>query len=85
MQRNRPSWRTSKGCLGRAMTDVACPICKGCGWVCENHPDMPWTKEGCECGAGMPCPTCNPSDGEDDPPRLPSGFKPVFDKDGWRH
>ena len=20
-----------------------CPICRGIGWVCENHPDKPYT------------------------------------------
>ena len=35
-----------------------CRICKGEGWVCENHPDQ--TAHEClRCdGAGMPC-TCN--------------------------
>jgi hypothetical protein len=41
------------------MTDKACLICLGLGWVCENHPDKAWDKNsGCECGAGMPC-QCN--------------------------
>lgn len=44
-----------------------CPNCADAGWVCENHPDKPWTKEGCECGAGMPCPACNQSGSRDDP------------------
>ena len=57
------------------------PICNRCddtGWVCENHPDKPWDKtlpHGCECGAGAPCPTCNPSD-KDHPPRMPPDFVP---------
>ena len=25
------------------MTNPKCPICFGIGWVCENHPDKPWT------------------------------------------
>lgn len=40
----------------------ACRNCKGRGWVCENHLDRPWdytTGEGCDCGAGSPCPVCN--------------------------
>lgn len=37
-----------------------CPICKGEGWVCENHPYRAWTPEGCQCGPGMPC-ECNPN------------------------
>jgi hypothetical protein len=36
-----------------------CPLCKGLGWVCENHQNLAWSKDiGCQCGAGMPC-TCN--------------------------
>ena len=64
-----------------------CQRCNSTGWVCENHPDRPWDKDapnGCECGAGDPCPDCNPNDAEH-PPRLPTGFKTDFDKDGWRH
>jgi hypothetical protein len=30
-----------------------CPICLGVGWVCENHPDLPWSDElRCQCGSG---------------------------------
>lgn len=39
-----------------------CPICQDVEWVCENHPDRPWSKDkpnGCVCGAGDPCPNCN--------------------------
>jgi hypothetical protein len=34
-----------------------CPYCFGLGWVCENHPHLPWkdSLQGCQCGAGMPC------------------------------
>jgi hypothetical protein len=49
-----------------------CARCQDVAWVCENHPDRPWSKtkpNGCECGAGKPCPDCNRSDGEDDAPR----------------
>jgi hypothetical protein len=43
-----------------------CPICRGIGWVCENHPDKPWAEDiGCRCGAGMPC-KCNGGDEEAD-------------------
>lgn len=35
-----------------------CPICKGTGWVCEEHPDKPWEHDGCG-GAGGRC-VCNP-------------------------
>ncbi|HEY1709598.1 MAG TPA: hypothetical protein VGG10_15125 [Rhizomicrobium sp.] len=37
-----------------------CTRCASTEWVCENHPEKPWTKEGCTCGAGAPCPDCNP-------------------------
>jgi hypothetical protein len=45
------------------MINPNCPICGGLGWVCENHPHLPWTKapRGCQCGAGMRC-ACNSSD-----------------------
>ena len=44
-----------------------CPICRGIGWVCENHPEKPWDPElGCVCGAGAPC-KCNETDGVDEP------------------
>jgi hypothetical protein len=37
----------------------------GIGWVCENHPNLPWHDElGCQCGAGMPC-SCNRRDPPD--------------------
>lgn len=39
--------------------DRHCPKCAGIGWVCENHPSLPWHEDlGCVCGAGMPC-ECN--------------------------
>jgi hypothetical protein len=68
------------------MTD--CPNCASIGWVCENHRDRPWgdssvSKDASECGAGASCPVCNvPAEG---PARLPPGFTPDRDKDGWRH
>lgn len=34
-----------------------CANCDGDGWVCEDHPEVPFEK--CCGGAGMPC-TCNP-------------------------
>jgi hypothetical protein len=40
------------------MSDHVCATCSGDYWVCENHPDRGWPSS-CECGAGMPCPTCN--------------------------
>ena len=54
------------------MTDTEnCGNCDGEGWVCENHPDMPWTSEGCECGAGMPCNVCRPHMTDVEPNRMP--------------
>ena len=42
------------------MTDkLICANCDGQGWVCENHPEVPWGEgDGCCGGAGMPC-ACN--------------------------
>ena len=44
------------------MTDKTCEICKGTGWVCENHLNKPWGSDPgeCECGAGSNC-ICNPN------------------------
>ncbi|PDT77152.1 hypothetical protein CO675_11475 [Bradyrhizobium sp. C9] len=54
-----------------------CKRCRGARWVCENHPDRPWSADtGCEycgAGAGMICPDCNPADGFTHP-ILPPGF-----------
>ena len=37
-----------------------CANCTGEGWVCEDHPEVPWLDgDGCCMGAGMPC-SCNP-------------------------
>jgi hypothetical protein len=39
-----------------------CENCDGTGWVCENHPNLPWDSKNaasCDCGAGMPCGVCN--------------------------
>jgi hypothetical protein len=33
---------------------------------------------------GAPCPECNATN-DATVPRMPSGFKTVVDKDGWRH
>jgi hypothetical protein len=43
-----------------------CRRCDGGGWVCENHPDRPWDgtssrADACGCGAGDPCPDCQPA------------------------
>ncbi len=35
-----------------------CTVCRGVGWVCENHRNKVWDdsyKDGCECGAGAAC------------------------------
>ena len=41
------------------MKNNMCPTCFGTGWVCENHPSLPWDDDlGCTCGAGVPC-ECN--------------------------
>jgi len=46
-----------------------CIICGGVGLVCENHPTAPWGEvsargDACACGAGMPCPNCDPTNAE---------------------
>jgi len=40
---------------------LRCNACRDTGWVCEIHPNRPWTgTHGCGCGAtGTPCPDCN--------------------------
>lgn len=38
---------------------MPCIRCLGIGWVCENHPSLPWP-DVCECGAGEPCRDCSP-------------------------
>jgi hypothetical protein len=65
---------------------LRCTLCDDGGWVCENHPEVPWEgPRACPCGgAGAPCPRCNAPAG-DDPPRLPDGFRTELDKDGWRN
>jgi hypothetical protein len=51
------------------LNPMACPICKGARFVCENHPRLAWPSE-CDCGAGDPCPICNSAD----PPAMPENF-----------
>ena len=54
-----------------------CKNCDGQGWVCESHETQPWAgvsdrEDACNCeGVGVPCPICNLTFGEDDPPRMP--------------
>lgn len=70
------------------MSDIQpkCNNCDSMGWVCEEHPDIPWDgPKACNCGgAGMPCLVCNPCD-ENTAPRELAGSTIVFDKDGWRN
>lgn len=53
---------------------IGCDACKGHGWVCVNHPTVPWNDgKGCPCGAeGMAC-ICNPNDA------LPPGTQVIVD------
>jgi len=57
--------KTMEESLGRP--NVECPKCHGEGWVCEDHPDLPWEgfialPDCCSCGAaGMPC-RCRPGE-----------------------
>jgi len=49
-----------------------CATCQDVGWVCEEHPDRPWSQKiesGCQCGARLPCPDCNPAADAAHPPR----------------
>jgi len=36
---------------------LICPACQGSGWLCDEHPALPWDHDGCE-GAGIAC-NCN--------------------------
>ena len=74
--RNPPRLRTRK-----SNRPMKCLLCEDCGWVCENHPDQPWTgPRAFACGgAGAPCPRCNAAT-QDEPARLPKGFKPDEDR-----
>jgi hypothetical protein len=57
---------------------MKCSRCEDTRWVCENHPDRPWDKtlpNGCECGAGAPCPDCNTGDVPDMDPDFVPGMK----------
>ncbi|MGY4154303.1 hypothetical protein ACVINW_000145 [Bradyrhizobium sp. USDA 4461] len=63
------------------MTGPACILCDNTGWVCENHPDQPWTgNHACWCGgAGAPYPQCNKPD-NGDIPQLSRGIRSMFEK-----
>lgn len=42
-----------------SINNTVCANCDNEGWVCENHPEVPWGfGEGCCGGAGAPC-KCN--------------------------
>ena len=36
---------------------LICPDCLGSGWLCDEHPTLPWDHDGCD-GAGIVC-RCN--------------------------
>ncbi|WP_104019083.1 hypothetical protein [Roseovarius nitratireducens] len=65
---HKPDWHAPKifraalHCIPQSTLDLAlsdtCRNCAGEKWVCENHRDRPWSVDGCECGAGAPCPIC---------------------------
>ncbi len=49
-----------------------CARCQDVGWVCEEHPDRPWSEKiegGCQCGTRMPCADCNPAADAAHPPQ----------------
>jgi hypothetical protein len=52
---------------------VDCLICHGARWVCEDHPEKPCGDDSnhpdaCHCGgAGLPCPVCNRTSGDEWP------------------
>ena len=52
--------KTDTAWIDEAETIPEC-VCQGTGHVCENHPSKVWGgihPDGCDCGAGMPCPYC---------------------------
>ncbi len=47
-------------------TEIVCANCDGEGWVCEDHPEVPWREgDGCCGGAGMLCSCSSIEDGTD--------------------
>jgi hypothetical protein len=53
-----------------------CLRCDNARWVCEAHPDRPWSEgpRACACGApGSPCPLCNRTE-PNELPAMPDGF-----------
>jgi hypothetical protein len=51
---------TTPEALRTSAAELICKYCRGQGWVCENHQDVPWDDgdQSCCGGAGMPC-RCN--------------------------
>lgn len=38
---------------------MVCSMCRGSGWLCDEHPTLPWEHGDCD-GVGVAC-TCNAS------------------------
>lgn len=55
------------------MTESACQLCKGDGWVCEQHPGLPFSHDDCP-GPGDPC-RCNPEQA------MPPGSRIIWDSE----
>lgn len=55
---------------------IECAICRGEGWVCEEHPHLPVFHDGCP-GPGDPC-RCNPEG------KMPPGFRTICDVERGR-
>ena len=36
---------------------LICPDCQGSGWLCDEHPNLPWDHDDCD-GIGVVC-RCN--------------------------
>ena len=57
-----------------------CLRCGGYGWVCSEHPYLPYTKEGCRCSGGVPCKTCNSQKPSRPPPDAVMAGTTEFDE-----
>ena len=57
-----------------------CMGCKDTGWVCEAHPNKPWSgPSACLCGSsGMPCPRCSADADWNADPDFPPDVRGVF-------
>ena len=42
---------------GQVKLELRCSLCRGSGWLCDEHPTLPWDHDGCD-GAGIVC-HCN--------------------------